>query len=475
MNLFTRQVRTLLFIVALTIVGTAQTTPAQPQNTQTKPKAAVYIMGNPEGRDALRMAVNTFLIKSGKYQMIAVDAIDVVAKEQRRQMSGSVSDGDIAKLGRDAGAEYVCVVERSDLDGYTYVATRMVSVQSKVAEFADMVELPNGGKVIDIIQWQIGSMLGMAVGPRPAGSSQAYTGAARPSYTPPTAQNGGAASGVSAPPIKGTVVPGGSLAQKLEWLKKSADSHETYIVEVNADERIAPFTFEFTGGINITVVLRGVGGNRAIMLQSHGTMFTVRKDVTLVLDNNITLRGHNGNNSAMVTVDNEGTLKMNAGSTITGNISSYYGGGVNVDCGVFEMIGGTISGNIAKYGGGVRIRYAKFTMTGGIISSNTANEYGGGVYLEGGSFAMRGGTISGNNARIAGGGICDTYGSFTKTGGTVTGYKNDPTTGNMVRDESGAILSRKGHAIYYRDDKRKETTAGPNDNFTKDGSGAWDQ
>jgi len=40
-------------------------------------------MGNPEGRDALRMAVNNFLIKSGKYQMIAVDAIDVVAKEQK--------------------------------------------------------------------------------------------------------------------------------------------------------------------------------------------------------------------------------------------------------------------------------------------------------------------------------------------------------------------------------------------------------
>ncbi|MDR2592174.1 MAG: hypothetical protein LBC59_05140 [Chitinispirillales bacterium] len=139
---------------------------------QEKPKAAVYIMGNPEGRDALRMAVNTFLVKSGKYQMVAVDAIDVVAKEQKRQMSGSVSDAQIAKLGQDAGAQYVCVVERTELDGYSYVATRMVSVQSKVAEFADMVELPRGGKIIDIIQWQIGSMLGMDVGPRPTFAQQ---------------------------------------------------------------------------------------------------------------------------------------------------------------------------------------------------------------------------------------------------------------------------------------------------------------
>jgi len=150
-------------------VGSAQT---QTQTQTEKPKAAVYIMGNPEGRDALRMAVNTFLVKSGKYQMVAVDAIDVVAKEHKRQMSGSVSDAQIAKLGQDAGAQYVCVVERTELDGYSYVATRMVSVQSKVAEFADMVELPRGGKIIDIIQWQIGSMLGMDVGPRPTFSQQ---------------------------------------------------------------------------------------------------------------------------------------------------------------------------------------------------------------------------------------------------------------------------------------------------------------
>jgi len=139
---------------------------------QNKPKAAVYIMGNPEGRDALRMAVNTFLVKSGRYQMIAVDAIDLVAQEQQRQMSGSVSDDQIAKLGQDAGAQYVCVVERTELGGYSYVATRMVSVQSKVAEFADMVKLPQGGDIIEFIKWQVGSMLGLAVGAQPNSAAQ---------------------------------------------------------------------------------------------------------------------------------------------------------------------------------------------------------------------------------------------------------------------------------------------------------------
>jgi hypothetical protein len=453
-------------------------------------------MGNPEGRDALRSAVNTFLIKSGKYQMIAVDAIDVVAQEQRRQMSGAVSDGDIAALGRDAGAEYVCVVQRSELDGVSYVATRMVSVQSKVAELADIVELPPGGKIIDIIQWQIGSMLGMAVGPRPtapAGSGSGYTASARPTYASPV-QTAAVSTGRTEPPIQGMVVPGGSLASKLAWLQKSADSHSTYIIEVNADESIAPHTFEFRGGINITIVLRGVGGNRTIKLQSHGTMFTIRKDVTFILENNITLRGHNGNNGYMVDV-NGGTFKMNHGTSIIGNNQS----GVNMSSGIFEMTGGTISDNkTSSNGGGVNVGNGTFTMTGGTISSNSASSDGGGVYGYYGTFTMIGGTISGNTAKRGGGvyanntkismrggiiigniatnsagGVRCYY--FTKTGGTITGYKSDPTNGNVVKDEDGTILSRKGHAVYRDENKRRETTAGPGERFSDDGSGAWEQ
>jgi len=416
---------------------------------QAKPKAAVYIMGNPEGRDALRMAVNNFLIKSQKYQMIAVDALDVVAKEQSRQKSGSVSDSDIALLGRDAGAQYVCVVERAELDGISYVSTRIVSVQSKVAELADMTELPRGGKMIELIEWQIGSMLGMPVGPRPKAAASAQA-----TY----AQTVSAAQAQSQPitTIQGTIVPGGSLAQKLTWLQKSADSHETYILEANADESIEPYTFEFKGAIDITVVLRGVGGNRTIKLKSHGTMFTVKENVTFILDNNITLQGHSGNKGTMVYVDRKGTFKM-IGGAISGNTTSNNGGGVYVDdYGTFEMTGGTISNNNAKSGGGVCVcgRYTytvTFAVRGGTITSNTARENGGGIF------------------------ICHNYVYFTKTGGTITGYKSDPSNGNVVKDEEGSVLGRRGHAIYYNDDKRKETTAGPSENFKKDGSGDWDK
>jgi len=441
---------------------------------QTKPKAAVYIMGNPEGRDALRMAVNNFLIKSQKYQMIAVDAIDVVAKEQKRQKSGSVSDGDIALLGRDAGAQHVCVVERTELDGISYVATRMVSVQSKVAELADMTELPRGGKIIELIEWQIGSMLGMPVGPSPKAATTAKATSVQQVaqvQTQPTVP----AQTVSV--IKGTIVPGGNLAEKLGWLRKSADSHETYILEANADESIEPYTFEFRGAIDITVVLRGIGGNRTIRLKSHGTMFTVTKDVTFVLDNNITLQGHSGNNGTMVNVQG-GIFKM-IGGVISGNTNiSNNGGGIKLDDrGTFvEMTGGTISNNNSSDGGGVYIRYGTFNMSGGTISGNSASKTGGGVCVTSNeTFIIRGGVITGNTARENGGGVSCSNCIFSKTGGIITGNKSDPSNGNVVKDEDGSILARKGHAIYRSENKRKETTAGPSENFSKDGSGAWDQ
>jgi hypothetical protein len=152
---------------------------------QPKPKAAVYIKGNPQGRDVLMMAVNTFLIKSGRYQMVAVDALDVVAREQNRQMSGTVSDNDIAMLGRDAGAQYVCVIERTELDGISYVTTSMVSVQSKIAELSDMKELPRGERVISVIERQINAMLGITVEEPPPyiPPAAAETGEPPPSYS----------------------------------------------------------------------------------------------------------------------------------------------------------------------------------------------------------------------------------------------------------------------------------------------------
>ena len=293
----------------------------------------------------------------------------------------------------------------------------------------------------------------------------------------------------------GTKVSGATLAAKLIWLQRNVESHSTYIVEVNANESIAPSTLVYRGAINVTIVLIGDDTNRTIRLSSHGTMFTVSSDVTFILENNITLQGHSGNTGAMVNVSG-GIFKMNEGSTIIGNadrgvyvqwgtfemnggiISGNSGGGVSVG-GVFTMNGGIIFGNTATNGGGVLIeRNRTFTMTGGTISGNTATKSGGGVYTSG-IFTMRGGTITSNTAAEYGGGVMIAWGTHqgkesTKTGGVITGYKTDPDNGNVVKDASG-VIARRGHAVYINDNKRRETTAGIRVNLSGNDSANWEQ
>jgi hypothetical protein len=177
--------------------------------------------------------------------------------------------------------------------------------------------------------------------------------------------------------------------------------------------------------------------------------------------------------------------------------------------GVFEMTGGTISGNgnaTAKYGGGVRLgsffktnpsgnyyQQASFTMTGGENTGNIASSTitptsatnigvgGGGVWMSGepgnsnkftmsdaavisgntgggvavglgGVFTMEGGTISGNTSNYGGGVFLfgtptntSYFTQFTKTGGFLYGNDGDTNTDNVA--SSGA---EAGHAVYYQ-------------------------
>jgi hypothetical protein len=307
----------------------------------------------------------------------------------------------------------------------------------------------------------------------------------------------------------GIVVPGDSLAEKLIWLQRRADSHNTYVIVVSANEDIAPYTFEYRGAVDITIVIRGDDTNRTIRLKSNDTMFNVRANVTLILDNNITLQGHRRESGTMVGVENGGMFIMNAGSSIIGNIatgSNLYGTGVWVGTrGAFTMNGGIISGNTVSSGGGGVYVAGTFTMNDGIIAENTASN-GGGVYIEsggtfnmingsisentasngggvyrrdGGNFTIRGGTITGNTAGEYGGGVYIqpgySGGIFTKANGNITGYNSDNNNGNAVRDDDG-ILARRGHAVYVDENRRRETTAEPDvrmDTRTEGASGGW--
>lgn len=126
-----------------------------------RPNAAVYVHGSPANRALLLAAFNDALVNSGKYNVIAVDAIDAVIKEHKRQMGGSVRDGEIAKVGEDAGAAYILVVERVDESAGAYrISARMVSVERKIAVMSNMSEpVAAGADVAEVINNQVAVML----------------------------------------------------------------------------------------------------------------------------------------------------------------------------------------------------------------------------------------------------------------------------------------------------------------------------
>ncbi|MCL1946977.1 MAG: hypothetical protein FWF51_07510 [Chitinivibrionia bacterium] len=315
-------------------------------------------------------------------------------------------------------------------------------------------------------------------------------------------------------------VQGNGLAEKLIWLQNNAQSGGSYVIKVRDNEGIGPKKLYYENKSNITVTLKGEGSNRAFLLSSNGSMFTVGSGVTLVLDS-ITLYGVGNNSNALVSIDSGATLKMSGGSAISGNsygvfvgkngnfimnggaISNNVGykgrnvdiGGVYVFGGNFAMSGGTVSGNID---GGVDVRDGNFTMSGGTVSGNidggvyvgkngvftmsggeisdNMGENGGGVSVsDGGNFVMDGGVISGNFAKSSGGGVYVGWNAaFTKNGGSIIGYASDPNKGNAVKNNNG-IIARKGHAIYVNSAKRKETTAESDINLFSGSSEGWDE
>ena len=240
-----------------------------------------------------------------------------------------------------------------------------------------------------------------------------------------------------------TLAQGGTLADQLAWLRANAVSDGNYLVLAGADEPLSPAEAELPSGrTGLRITLRsnvaGAGGGRTVSLAANGSLFAVDAGVTLVFDNNITLRGSAGNDAPLVTVNSGGILEMREGSAITGNTNTrsagevwlFFGSGVRVNAnGVFTMYGGRIHDNIATVSSqtnaaGVQvIENATFTMHGGEIFSNTSYGSAGGVRVAG-TFNMLGGRIFDNRAYSHGGGVhVGPDGIVRVSGGTI--YGND--------------------------------------------------
>jgi len=261
------------------------------------------------------------------------------------------------------------------------------------------------------------------------------------------------------------VVPRDRLVDHLAWLRTYARDNKSYLIEVIVNETVTPAQTALPSGINnLSVTLRGSGGNRTVGLPSaageanQGVLFTVVSGVTLILDQGITLVGRNGgtlalqNNNHLVRVNNGGTLIMNAGTGIINNTNAS-GTGVNSSGGVlvnsggtFTMNGGHISNNVATNSGGGGIRVlGTFRMYGGEIYRNTTTSSSAGVYVHtNGIFTMFGGTVAFNNAGNSGGGVgVVVNGVFRMYGGTL--WSNEATV-------AGGGISAVGNSTFYMHD-----------------------
>jgi TolB-like protein len=449
--------------------------------------------------------------------------LETIQSEQKFQMSGAVADQDALRIGQFFGAQTIVSGVMRDIGSRYRMTIRALSVET-----AQVQGQYNRNMVISETLAALASSGGAWRPSAAPTTTSRTTQTAAPTTAPRVTQ--------SAHAIRGTPVPGNNLATRLKWLEENAESGVNYLIELSANETIAPQTLAYEGKSKITITLAGVGANRSVFLSANGSMFVVGSDVTLALENNVTLQGRSQNTKPLVHV-NGGMFTMSAGAAITGNIitnaKNDSGGGVHVTSGTVTMNGGTISENKAKMGGGICMASGTFTMNDGTITGNTVSAGGGGVYLGkdvtftmndgtisdntangkgggvygNGTFNMRGGTISGNTGsdgggvyvgenatfNISGGTIAgNTAGNngggvflgqgkitkFNKGGGTITG-SNDTNNGNRV------LSTQKGggHAIYadwwntmysrYRD-----ATAGPGVNLSRSGtssSGAWDK
>jgi hypothetical protein len=262
------------------------------------------------------------------------------------------------------------------------------------------------------------------------------------------------------------------LYDAIDWIALNVKQNGNYVIVLGRDEKVSYISFAYNA-TGVRVALKGSGGSRKItfdIASPTGPLFTVGKNVTFVLEDQITLTGLANNSNRLVFVDG-GSFIMNDG-TITGNKISQEGGAVYMKSGVFTMNGGTISGNTASGGGGVYVESGTFTMGNGIISGNIASGYGGGVFVSSGAFRMNGGTISGNTASNyynGGGGVYVSRGAlFTKSGTAGIIYGSNAPTGQANK----AYTDDYGHAVYVGNGYKRNTTARISNAITTNQSGA---
>ncbi|MCL2410108.1 MAG: hypothetical protein FWC97_00555 [Treponema sp.] len=221
-----------------------------------------------------------------------------------------------------------------------------------------------------------------------------------------------------------------SITNHLNALRTLETLPPTFSIPMEAAEDLILPEFLYFDGETVEITITGTG--ETLLLQGTGALFRIGNGVTLRLQG-VTLQGLNPNpGGAFVIVENGGTLIMEAGSKITGNINTAPGTGVN----------------LVNQGGAVRINSGgTFTMNDGEISDNSTIVEGGGVFNLG-TFNMNGGTISDNATTsgvviTSGGAGVSNRGTFNLNGGLILFN-----TVNAARGAGGGVLNALTASVF---------------------------
>lgn len=124
----------LSLLLLLTLLFTQQIVLAQ---VMSKSNVAVYVTGNLDDSNQKIVSSKAVSRISRSDEYIAIERTDaflqVLQKEQDYQVSGNVTDDQIAELGKQSGVKYVAVFEYNKLeDSSCFVSARLIDVSTAV-------------------------------------------------------------------------------------------------------------------------------------------------------------------------------------------------------------------------------------------------------------------------------------------------------------------------------------------------------
>lgn len=124
-----RKLCIMLLLASISMLSIAQIAPI-------KQKLAVYMIGDVD--ESYKKVIGSKMVseiaKSPDYMAIerTSDFLSAISSEQDYQVSGNVSDSQIAKIGQQFGVRYVAVVDVNELLDEIFVSSRLIDVQSGV-------------------------------------------------------------------------------------------------------------------------------------------------------------------------------------------------------------------------------------------------------------------------------------------------------------------------------------------------------